>query len=493
MDQFKTPDSTAKWLPKWAEREFGISVAEGTANAMSRYGILVVRRRYESLNANPAPFQPLNYDEAERILGEWEELLAHAQYLHDRLDPTTQIAFFELVLHPILAGKTVQEIYIKALLSSHYANQKRMSANTMAAQARAAFTEDSNITRRYHQLLGGKWNHMMDQIHIGYNNWQDPSSNTMPATRTIGESTNPANGLMGVSVQGSTASLPGDAAPSMLAISPYLPPNEERTIDIYARGRGSFTYTITSNVTFVTFTLSTGTLTYPGTSDAKSVITVNWSAAPAGLSGAVITVRSSAGTTATLSLRLDNRPLPAGYNGFVESTGAIAIEPAHWTTATSSSAASYVVIPDYGNTHSGVTLFPINVPSQNTNSGLKLAYNFYTFTTASSARLTVYLSSSLSTDTTRPLKYAFAIDNTAPRTVNGGATAMGNTPSGWETAVNQNSWISSNTFQLSAGAHTLNLWTLEPGVVFQRLVIDVGGVKSSYLGPYEAWRTPGHQ
>ena len=49
-----------------------------------------------------------------------------------------------------------------------YAAQGRASANDYAAQARA-FQADADWSATYnHTLAGGKWDHMMDQTHIGY-------------------------------------------------------------------------------------------------------------------------------------------------------------------------------------------------------------------------------------------------------------------------------------------------------------------------------------
>ena len=42
-----------------------------------------------------------------------------------------------------------------------------------------AFKADADLGAYYNtQLAGGKWSHMMDQTHIGYNNWQQPAQNT---------------------------------------------------------------------------------------------------------------------------------------------------------------------------------------------------------------------------------------------------------------------------------------------------------------------------
>jgi hypothetical protein len=138
---------------------------------MATYGTLIVRRKYELLNRTPFMLSTTNYDEAEKVLNEWAALQVKAQTLHDTLDAATQIAFFEMVLHPIMAGRIVQQVYINAARNSAYATQNRMSTNKLADDVKAAYAQDAVIQKRYHGLLNGKWNHMMDQIHFGYNNW----------------------------------------------------------------------------------------------------------------------------------------------------------------------------------------------------------------------------------------------------------------------------------------------------------------------------------
>ncbi|KAF2245776.1 glycoside hydrolase family 115 protein [Trematosphaeria pertusa] len=171
MSKFETPDSTDTWLKAWATREFGGDVADATAEVMATYGKLLIRRKYELLNNNPFLYSIANYDEAENVLNEWEALEVKTQSLYDKLDSATQIAFFEMVLHPVMAGKVVQRVYINAARNAAYAKQKRMSANELAADVKNTYAQDAVIQKRYHGLLNGKWNHMMDQIHFGYNNW----------------------------------------------------------------------------------------------------------------------------------------------------------------------------------------------------------------------------------------------------------------------------------------------------------------------------------
>ena len=61
----------------------------------------------------------------------------------------------------------------------------------------------------------------------------------------------------------------------------------------------------------------------------------------------------------------------------------------------------------------------------------------------------------------------------------------------WDKAVADNA--RSQTISLnvpSAGPHRVRLWRVDPGVVFQRLVLSRGPVPASYLGPPESVRAP---
>ena len=62
----------------------------------------------------------------------------------------------------------------------------------------------------------------------------------------------------------------------------------------------------------------------------------------------------------------------------------------------------------------------------------------------------------------------------------------------WETSVKDSARVVKTKFTLSSpGYHTLKIWMLDPGVVLQKLMVDLGGVKPSYLGPPESYRSGG--
>ncbi|CAG8977356.1 hypothetical protein HYALB_00011371 [Hymenoscyphus albidus] len=170
MTQYTEPKSSQIWLSKWATREWGATVSEATASVVDRYGQYANRRKYELLDASI--YSIVNYDEGDIILNQWKVLASDAQAIYDKLSIAAQPSFFEMVLHPVKAGYILHQLYIATAKNNLWAGQGRVTAETQGSIAVSAYAADSALASTYHNLLNGKWNHMMDQTHIGYTNWQ---------------------------------------------------------------------------------------------------------------------------------------------------------------------------------------------------------------------------------------------------------------------------------------------------------------------------------
>ncbi len=154
-------DSTAEWAAAWAAREFAPDLANDIADVMAKYGMYASRRKFELIE--PESYSVINYDEADAVLAQWAQLAEQAQTLYGKLSSDDQPAFFQMILHPILAGQTVNGIYVGAAKNQLYAGQKRNAANAAIHNVLRLSNEDANLTIRWNQMLGGKWEHMMDR------------------------------------------------------------------------------------------------------------------------------------------------------------------------------------------------------------------------------------------------------------------------------------------------------------------------------------------
>jgi hypothetical protein len=94
----------------------------------------------------------------------------------------------------------------------------------------------------------------------------------------------------------------------------------------------------------------------------------------------------------------------------------------------------------------------------------------------------------------RGLRYAVSFDDQPPQIVTAVPavyTAMdGNND--WATTVKDSVRKVKTSLTVSnAGYHTLKFWMVDPGVVLQKLVVNLGGVQPSYLGPPESFHNTG--
>ena len=95
----------------------------------------------------------------------------------------------------------------------------------------------------------------------------------------------------------------------------------------------------------------------------------------------------------------------------------------------------------------------------------------------------------MNTDHSRPLAYAISIDDAKPTTAQYVPIVdLGTMPGKWKSAVQNARYSYTTKHAVAAGAHVLNIWAVEPGVGFQKIVVDLEGVRTSYLGPPESMR-----
>lgn len=157
-------DSVPAWLKLWAEREFGPEHSDAISSIVDRYGMYAARRKYELLDT--LTYSIVNYNEADAILAQWDTLAVDAQKVYDGLDDESKPAYYEMILQPVLGGQVVNQIYVSAGKNRLYTAQKRNKANEVAGDVLGSFKQDHVLTQRYHDLLDGKWNHILDRKSI---------------------------------------------------------------------------------------------------------------------------------------------------------------------------------------------------------------------------------------------------------------------------------------------------------------------------------------
>jgi len=466
----------------WAERQFGPQFAPDIADVLSKYTKYNGRRKPELLD--PSTFSLVDYREADTVFADFQAAVAKAEEIYGKLPENQRDAFFELVLYPTKASAIVTELYITAGRNQLYASQGRASANELAAAARALFQADADLSAYYnHMLAHGKWDHMMDQTHIGYTFWNQPPVNAMPKVTEIEI---PALAQLGVAVEGSASAWPGSPG------EPSLPPfdlfnQQRRYIDIFNRGREPFVFSATTSVPWIVLSESQGTIE----KERRVWVSVDWKKAPLGFTSGSLKI--ARGSTQEVVVNVNTfRPQDLtreSLDGFVESDQYVSMEAVHYSKKVDGPSARWESIDDLGRTLSSMSVFPVTAESVTPpRDSPRLEYKLYLFDPRT-VEVEAILAPTLNFVPGRGLRYAISFDDEAPQVID--ALAQ-NSVEDWRTSVKDSVRKVQSTHLLAkSGYHTLKFWMVDPGVVLQKLVVNLGGVKPSYLGPPESYHLGG--
>ena len=166
---------------------------------------------------------------------------------------------------------------------------------------------------------------------------------------------------------------------------------------------------------------------------------------------------------------------------FVEKNGYVSIEAGNYSRLNNSDMIHWDMIPDMGKTKSAMTTFPQNIyPKENDN--IYLEYDI-DFQSTGDFNVHLLLSPTLNFNANKGLRYAISVDGRNEQIVNFNGHYKG------ELGLWQAEAIIKSTTKhtiTEKGKHTLRFRVLEPGIVLQKILIDTGGLKPSYLGAPES-------
>jgi hypothetical protein len=473
-------DSLQQFTELWAEREFGPEYAAEIADIVSKYTQYNGRRKPEQLE--PDTFSLINYQEAERIYFDWKLLTERAERVYRELPEDKRDAFFELVLYPTKASAIVNELYITAGKNHLYAAQGRASANDLAGEARALFAADATLSDEYnHELAQGKWNHMMDQTHIGYTFWNEPPLNAMPAITEVQPAPGPK---VAAAVDGYPFAGAGGSDPLTLPDFDIFN-RQTRFIDVFNRGSEPFDYSAGADQPWIKLSRAKGTVA----KEERLLVSIDWASAPEGSNAGSITIAQKYGASLHVRVEAIHPSVPArdALQGFVEADHYVSMEAEHFTGETRAGEVHWDKIPGFGETLSGMTVFPVTAASaEPPQSAPILEYRMYLFE-GGAFNVEAILAPTLNFVPGRGLRFAISFDDQPPEIVDALAH---NTGEDWARAVSDGVRRVISTLKVDEpGYHTLKFRMIDSGVVLEKLVVSHGLLPPSYLGPPESYRS----
>ena len=466
----------------WAKREFGPEHASEIAEILSAYTQFNGRRKPELLDANT--YSLVNYGEFEKVVADYTDLAARAERISTNLPPESRDAFYELVLFPTKACAQLNEMYLAAAKSTFYAEQGRASANDSITLTRVLFAAETNMINCFNrQFAGGRWDHFMDQPFIGYINWNEPKHNNLDALH-LAELDAPDPTGMGVAVEGSELAVTNSEI-SLPQFDVFNQP--QRYVDIFNKGKKAFTFTATPKAPWIVLSETDGTIE----EDKRIWISIDWNTVKKSPNCGKINI-SGAGGNVTVNVNVFNPSAPTrkSLHGFVESDGCVSIEAEHFTKNASRGANRWMKIPEYGHTISAMRADgPAYTQATPEKDSPCLEYKMYLFNPGK-VQVVSTVGATLNFIHGRALRYAVSFDNEAPQVVEvvPANFSAGNGNYDWEESVKDNCRHVKSVHLISApGYHTLKIWMVDPAVVVEKIVVNTGGMRSSYLGPPESF------
>jgi hypothetical protein len=494
-------EEIAEYQRRWAEREFGKQHAVEIADIVAKYAKYNGWRKPELVT--PQTFSVTNYREAERVSAAWNDLLTRAEKIYESLPQEQHDAFYELVLHPVRASANLAEMYISAARNQIFAEQGRASTNAEAERTRELFRRDQEFSDDYNKLAGGKWNHMMDQTHIGYTHWYSPLQNIMPP---VSELVLPHSSGVGVAIEGG-----GEAAFPDAALPVFDSLNRQRSfIEVFPTGTGPIEFSFSADKPWIA--LKEGKAFSVGKYDRRIWVDIDWDKAPVGYVSGTITIKgaqpvegahgcgaygpceSTPSTTQKVTVKAikaseeQAREAKGAFGGLV---GPIAIAAEDATEYLPAGNVRWEKIPDYGRGRSAMEVFPVTTATVlPPNPAPRLEYPVY-FARAGEYKVDLVTGPTLDAFPGRALSIAVSIDGQEPQVVKvfAPSTEHGETFLGRQFYENTSNNARIMHFQQSVdvpGKHTLKITMVDPTVVVQKIIIHDTDLPYSYFGPPES-------
>lgn len=427
-------------------------------------------------------FSFTNYDEAQRRLEAYRQLGARAEALLHEIGDEARPAFYQLVYYPLRGAELMNRMTLGGQRNRWYARQGRAATNAVRDEVQRCYDSLQVITRGYNSLLGGKWNHMMS-MRQNYDGVSSYFNLPHLATHDAAGAPRLALQVAGEDVTGARAF---HAQP---AFDNYL--RRTYPVEIYNRGGGTLAWTAHASEPWVVLSKSAGK-----TADEERItVGIDWEKAPSGnaVPARIVFRAGEQSEKVLVSLFNPTAPSRAELRGiYVENNGCVSIPAAGCHRVRENDRIKITAVEDLGIEGPALQLGDPTAPLQIFRSrDVPCAeYDFYAFDAGSVDVYTYVLPTfplhadrdfRIGENTNTDTKYSVQIDDGALATPSSSHVEYSQV---WFESVLRNCAVNKSTLHIDKpGRHTLRIRVGDPGIVLQKIVLDFGGMKRSYLGP----------
>jgi hypothetical protein len=405
-----------------------------------------------------------NYNEAQNRLDQYHKIAVKAKKILQELPKKYKPAFYELVYYPVKGAELQNLKMLQAQKNHWYARQGRSLTNHLAGDVKAYDDSISMITKRYNSLLNGKWEDMMTVPR------RRPQLPPLDSIKLADKA------KMGIFVQGSQDL-------TSYHILPRFNPYTDRAykVVVYDKGKNPISWKAKTNNSWLELSKSKGRTNTQN----KIWVSVNWDKAPTGKDVKGKIEISSGSNTEEIYVSVFNPKSPSvkSLKGIsVEDNGVVSIYPGNISHKIEKRGSKVHLIKQLG--YEGESVQLGKMTDKKGKKATAAEYDFYSFS-AGSATIYTYALPLFPKNKNHKTRYGVKIDNGSyTHWMTTGSHDVTEHSFRWQQNVLRNSAVNSTTISIDKpGKHTLKLIAGDPGMIIQKIVIDFGGLKRSYLGP----------
>lgn len=166
-------NSTEEYVKNWISKQYS-----GWLNESQLADVYTVINGYTKFNnlrtpesMNSKVYSPVNFREGERIHAECQKLIDLAGKLYNEAPEGCRASIFTMVYYPTVASLNLVQMHIEAGLNNFYAARGSLAANKYLDCVKKRSAIDYELKAQFDAVLDGKWIHMMDSWHTGFNCW----------------------------------------------------------------------------------------------------------------------------------------------------------------------------------------------------------------------------------------------------------------------------------------------------------------------------------
>ena len=510
MDNFEKSASVKTHMQSWAAREFGKETAAEITEVLFENNRLAYIRRPEFMawsQVEPVTKEGVTEltqyhygDEVSERIKSYETIIERTESLYADIADHRKDAFYQLVYYPIIGASKLNQKWLYSFKNKFTAKQGRQSANAFGALSKEAYHRIEKETTYYNtKLQNGKWNHIMTMAPRFLPVFAQPATSTVQTDQKV---------KLGLALEGYQMEVNDEIINSYADVLPVFNSYTNSTyfIDVFVEGEGEVDWVAIPKVDWIKLSEDKGTL-HSEHLEKRIWVSIDWTKVPKGENkkeaplghdfqlippsfkvNSAIDFRSE-GKTTTIGVSVYNPEFDAleNYKGFVEDKGYVSINAENYTRKQAGNEADWQLFEGIGYTNKVITALPRNATPNVTLEAIKanspvLEYDFYTF---NFGEVAVNLQA---VPTHAPhagigVRCAVAIDDASPVLVD--FQTIGRSDEWKENVLKNASVKSTKQIVNKAGKHTLKIWMVDPGVLIDQVLIDLGGWKKSYAFPKE--------